>query len=207
MSIPFLYSPFGALSFSEKPLTSPPVLTFSTPAPGAPLLFSIVLPHARHIPSLLELTPTEHRELAEILSTVSVKYDNLFLTSFAYSMGLHQRPVPRPLSTMTNGHGVGANGHTNGHVAEEEHDADSDDVAHMHFHFSPPLLRSASVRKFLVGYVAYAFFGSCDRICSDYFISFELLGEPQRDLTAEQAAARLRDCADVHYLAEQDRSP
>ncbi|KAG8715791.1 galactose-1-phosphate uridyl transferase [Ceratobasidium sp. 394] len=89
-------------------------------------------------------------------------------------MGLHQRPVPRPHSAAngTNGH---ANGHTNGHVHEDE-----DDIAHMHFHFSPPLLRSASVRKFLVG--------------------FELMGEPQRDLTAEQAASRLRDCADVHYL-------
>ncbi|KAG8717588.1 galactose-1-phosphate uridyl transferase [Ceratobasidium sp. 395] len=139
----------------------------------------LLLPHARHIPSLLDLTPTEHRELAEMLSTISVKYDNLFLTSFAYSMGLHQRPVPRSYST-TNGVN-GTNGHTNGHVHED------DDIAHMHFHFSPPLLRSASVRKFLVG--------------------FELMGEPQRDLTAEQAAARLRDCADVHYLdTEQGQS-
>ena len=86
-----------------------------------------------------------------MLSTISVKYDNLFLTSFAYSMGLHQRPVPRPQQPMTNGHSVNTNGHhaSNGHVAE----ADSGDIAHMHFHFSPPLLRSASVRKFLVGYV------------------------------------------------------
>ncbi|QRV99953.1 UDP-glucose-hexose-1-phosphateuridylyltransferase [Ceratobasidium sp. AG-Ba] len=140
----------------------------------------LLLPYARHIPSLLDLTPTEHRELAEILSMVSVKYDNLFLTSFAYSMGLHQRPVPRShVHSTTNG----TNGHTNGNG----HSEDGDDIAHMHFHFSPPLLRSASVRKFLVG--------------------FELMGEPQRDLTAEQAASRLRNCADVHYLdAEQGQA-
>lgn len=55
-------------------------------------------------------------------------------------------------------------------------------VAHAHFHFYPPLLRSASVRKFLVG--------------------FEMLGEVQRDLTAEQAADRLRATSEVHYLDE-----
>ncbi|KAB5595674.1 Galactose-1-phosphate uridylyltransferase [Ceratobasidium theobromae] len=145
----------------------------------------LLLPHSRHISSLLDLTPLEHRELAEMLSTVSVKYDNLFLTSFAYSMGLHQRPVPRTCHSGMNGaagtNGVHAhlNGNGNGHVPNE----DEDDVAHMHFHFSPPLLRSASVRKFLVG--------------------FELMSEPQRDLTAEQAAARLRDCSETHFLAGQ----
>ncbi|CAE6412744.1 unnamed protein product [Rhizoctonia solani] len=147
----------------------------------------LLLPHSRHISSLLDLTPTEHRELAEILSTISVKYDNLFLTSFAYSMGLHQRPVPRARKPTTNGTNrvhSHSNGTTNGngHASEE----DEHDIAHMHFHFSPPLLRSASVRKFLVG--------------------FELMGEPQRDLTAEQAAARLRNCGEVHFLSEQSSS-
>lgn len=132
---------------SEKPLAKLVVVT--------DLLWATVLPHSRHISSLLDLTPLEHRELAEMLSTVSVKYDNLFLTSFAYSMGLHQRPVPRTCHSGMNGaagtNGVHAhlNGNGNGHVPNE----DEDDVAHMHFHFSPPLLRSASVRKFLVGYV------------------------------------------------------
>lgn len=119
----------------------------------------LLLPYKRHIPSLLELTKEESASLARILSGIAVKYDNLFRTSFAYSMGIHQRPVP-PKSNS---------------VGE-------DDIAHLHFHFDPPLLRSATVRKFLVG--------------------FELMSEPQRDLTAEQAAQRLRDCADVHYLEE-----
>ena len=52
--------------------------------------------------------------------------------------------------------------------------------AQLHLHFTPPLLRSASVRKFLVG--------------------FELMAEPQRNLTPEQAAQRLRDLPDIHYL-------
>jgi len=75
-------------------------------------------------------------------------------------MGIHQRPVPPPDSdTMED---------------------DGDDIAHLHLHFYPPLLRSASIRKFLVG--------------------FELMAEAQRDLTPEQAARRLQECDDVHYL-------
>lgn len=58
------------------------------------------------------------------------------------------------------------------------------DYAHLHLHFYPPLLRSATVRKFLVG--------------------FEMLGEPQRDITPEQAASRLRDCSEIHYKARQE---
>lgn len=64
------------------------------------------------------------------------RYDNLFNCSFAYSMGIHQRPVPRQ---------AGDTG-----VPEGE---DEENVAHLHLHFAPPLLRSASVKKFLVGYV------------------------------------------------------
>lgn len=89
-----------------------------------------VLPYKRHVPSLLDLTGDESKAFAKILSELTIRYDNLFSTSFAYSMGVHQRPIP---ST-----GV-------------ELDQDTDDVAHLHLHFSPPLLRSASVRKFLVG--------------------------------------------------------
>ncbi|PCH38748.1 galactose-1-phosphate uridylyltransferase [Wolfiporia cocos MD-104 SS10] len=124
----------------------------------------MLLPYARHIPSIAELTQEEKTAFAEILSRLTKRYDNLFSCSFAYSMGVHQRPVPAPGGD------------------------DGDDVAHLHLHFTPPLLRSASVRKFLVG--------------------FELMGEPQRDLTPEQAAARLRACSEVHYLdvAEQAAS-
>ncbi|KAG8946453.1 galactose-1-phosphate uridyl transferase [Tulasnella sp. 424] len=90
----------------------------------------LLLPYKRHIPSLLELTKEESASLAQILSGIAIKYDNLFQTSFAYSMGIHQRPVPP----------------SNNFVGQDE-------VAHLHFHFDPPLLRSATVRKFLVGLV------------------------------------------------------
>ncbi|MGB0582075.1 MAG: UDP-glucose--hexose-1-phosphate uridylyltransferase [Limisphaerales bacterium] len=89
--------------------------------------------------------------LAEVLSALLIRYDNLFQCSFPYSMGWHGAP-------------------------------DGGDAAEhwtLHAHFYPPLLRSASVRKFMVGY--------------------ELFAEAQRDLTAEQAAARLRESGAVHY--------
>jgi UDPglucose--hexose-1-phosphate uridylyltransferase len=78
-------------------------------------------------------------------------YDNLFETSFAYSAGLHQAP-------------------TDGRDYPEWH---------LHMHFYPPLLRSATVKKFMVGY--------------------EMLATPQRDITAEQAAERLRNLSKKHY--------
>ena len=91
-----------------------------------------MLPYKRHIPSLLELNAEEKTAFAQILSNVTKRYDNLFSCSFAYSMGIHQRPVPlQPGAT----------------------EDDEENVAHLHLHFSPPLLRSASVRKFLVGLV------------------------------------------------------
>lgn len=89
-----------------------------------------VLPYARHIPSITDFTPEEKSAFASILSKITKRYDNLFSCSFAYSMGMHQRPVPR-----------------------KANDPEDVDVAHFHLHFDPPLLRSASVRKFLVGYV------------------------------------------------------
>jgi UDPglucose--hexose-1-phosphate uridylyltransferase len=91
-----------------------------------------------------QLTSAEHQSLAGMLRAVTAKYDALFQTSFPYTMGFHQRPTDGPAYP---------------HV-------------HFHAHFYPPLLRSASVRKFMVG--------------------FEMLAEPQRDLTPETAAARLR---------------
>ncbi|KIY70028.1 galactose-1-phosphate uridylyltransferase [Cylindrobasidium torrendii FP15055 ss-10] len=119
----------------------------------------LLLPYKRHISSIDELSGDEKTAFADALSIVTKRYDNLFSCSFAYSMGMHQRPIP--LSAVKPGE-------------------DAHDYAHLHLHFSPPLLRSATVRKFLVG--------------------FELMAEAQRDLTAEQAAARLRGCSDVHYL-------
>lgn len=92
---------------------------------------SSVLPHKRHIESLLHLTPAEKLSFAELLSNVTIRYDNLFSCSFPYSMGIHQRPVPVSYD-----------------VPSIE---DNMNVAHLHVHFTPPLLRSADVKKFLVG--------------------------------------------------------
>lgn len=101
---------------------------------------------------LAELAPAERDSLAGILKRLLILYDNLFETSFPYSMGWHGKP------------------------------ATAGDHAHwqLHAHFYPPLLRSATVRKFMVGY--------------------EMLATPQRDLTAEQAAQRLRAQSETHYL-------
>lgn len=98
------------------------------------------------VSGLDQLDAAERRALAEALQRLTAGYDRLFNVSFPYSMGFHQRP-------------------TDGHPHPEWH---------LHAHFHPPLLRSATVKKFMVGY--------------------ELLAMPQRDLTAETAAARLRDC-------------
>ena len=86
-----------------------------------------------------------------MLKRLTTRYDNLFETPFPYSMGFHQRPC--------------AGG--------------EDGTWHLHAHFYPPLLRSADVRKFMVG--------------------FELLGTAQRDMTPEDAAARLRALSEEHY--------
>ena len=111
---------------------------------------TLVLPH-RHLGSFVDFMPAERTALADILKAVTTRYDNLFEVSFPYTMGFHQRPVRTGL-----------------------HDA-----LHFHAHFYPPLLRSAEIRKFMVG--------------------FEMLGMPQRDLTPETAAARLRALPEKHY--------
>lgn len=105
-----------------------------------------------------ELNDEQMNELAFVLKTLATKYDNLFKTSFPYSMGWHYAPFKRG---------------NNGELASSKH-------WQLHALFYPPLLRSATVRKFMVG--------------------FEMLAEPQRDLTAEQAAQRLKAQSDVHYL-------
>jgi UDPglucose--hexose-1-phosphate uridylyltransferase len=105
---------------------------------------ALVLPSA-HAASLDELDGGAREAFARILQELTSRYDALFGVQFPYSMGLHQRPT----------------------------DGGEHPQWHLHAHFYPPLLRSATVRKFLVGY--------------------EMLAEPQRDITAELAAARLRD--------------
>ncbi|KXS11060.1 galactose-1-phosphate uridylyltransferase [Gonapodya prolifera JEL478] len=115
--------------------------------------YEVILLSLRHASTLAELTPAEQHDLADCLRRVTARYDNLFATSFPYSMGIHQAPTAG------------------------EHKEDG--TMHLHLHWYPPLLRSATVRKFLVGY--------------------EMMAEAQRDLTAEQAAERLRQCSEVHY--------
>jgi len=108
---------------------------------------------------LPQLDAEQRRDLAVALKRLTSRYDNLFRCSFPYSMGWHGAPFD-----------VGAS------VSHEPVDARP---WQLHAHFHPPLLRSASVRKFMVG--------------------FEMLAEAQRDLTPEQAAERLRAVGDVHY--------
>ena len=110
--------------------------------------FETMLVSRRPIASLSALTDSERNDFAEIVQRLTRRYDNLFGVSFPYSAGIHQAP-------------------TDGRAHPEWH---------LHMHFYPPLLRSATVRKFLVGY--------------------EMLGEPQRDLTAERAATRLRETSE-----------
>ena len=83
---------------------------------------------------------------------MTTRYDNVFEASFPYTMGFHQRPA----------------------------DGEPHPEWHFHAHYYPPLLRSATIRKFMVG--------------------FEMLCMPQRDITAESAAARLREMSEVHYM-------
>lgn len=104
-----------------------------------------------HVSSLASMTKVERVNLATALKGILVRYDNLFEVPFPYSSGIHQAP-------------------TDGKIHDEWH---------FHMHFYPPLLRSASVKKFMVG--------------------FEMLANPQRDITPETAAKRLREMSDVHY--------
>jgi UDPglucose--hexose-1-phosphate uridylyltransferase len=120
--------------------------------------FEVLLLSRRHAGALPEFTSGERDGLADALKRLTTRFDNLFETSFPYTMGFHQAPagqVTRPGATHPEWH--------------------------FHAHFYPPLLRSATVRKFMVG--------------------FEMLGMPQRDITAEDAAQRLRDASEVHLWA------
>ncbi len=118
--------------------------------------FETMVVSRRQVSSLLELSDDERDALADILRQVTVRYDNLFRVSFPYTMGFHQRP-------------------TDGAAYPE---------FHLHAHFYPPLLRSATVKKFMVGY--------------------EMLAMPQRDITPETAARWLRELPATHYLKQPD---
>ena len=113
--------------------------------------FEVLVLSKRHLGRLPDLSADERDALADVLKRLTTRYDNLFETSFPYTMGFHQAPT------------------------------DGLDHAewHFHAHFYPPLLRSATVRKFMVG--------------------FEMLGMPQRDITPESAAERLRALSETHF--------
>ncbi|MFP4321487.1 MAG: UDP-glucose--hexose-1-phosphate uridylyltransferase [Anaerolineales bacterium] len=113
--------------------------------------YEVLFIAARPVAMVADLNDPERDALAAALSATTIRYDNLFKTDFPYSMGVHQAPV-----------NSGPQPHW-----------------HLHLHFYPPLLRSATVRKFMVGY--------------------ELLGTPQRDITAESAAATLRELPAVRF--------
>ena len=113
--------------------------------------FETMIISRKHLSNISEFTSRDIKDLAEILSRLTMKYDNLFETSFPYSMGIHQSP-------------------SDGKLHEEWH---------FHMHFYPPLLRSATVKKFMVGY--------------------ELLATPQRDITPESAAEQLQGLPEIHW--------
>ena len=113
--------------------------------------FEVLLVSRRHLGALPQLNEEERDGLADTLKRLTTRFDNLFETSFPYTMGFHQSPT----------------------------DKDEHPEWHFHAHFYPPLLRSATVRKFMVG--------------------FEMLGMPQRDITPEEAARRLRVVSEGHF--------
>jgi len=110
--------------------------------------FEVLITSRRHLGNFSEFEPNEVTQLSAILRQIVSTYDRIFDTPFPYSMGFHQTPC----------------------------DGKPHPESHFHAHFYPPLLRSATIRKFMVG--------------------FEILGTPQRDITPESAAERLR------FLAE-----
>ena len=113
--------------------------------------FEAMIISKRPVSNLLELNDKEKDDFADIYIQLTIRYDNLFEISFPYSMGIHQAPT----------------------------DGKQHPEWHMHLHFYPPLLRSATVKKFMVGY--------------------EMLGEAQRDITPEKSASLLRGLSDTHY--------
>jgi len=115
---------------------------------------TMIIPR-RKLQSLMQFTPAEVTQFADALKNITVRYDNLFKVTFPYSAGIHQAP-------------------TDG----REHPEWT-----LHMHFYPPLLRSATIKKFMVGY--------------------EMLGNPQRDITAETSAGILRELPSIHYKLQR----
>ncbi len=113
--------------------------------------FETMIISRRHMQHIGQMSEEEREALADIYKKLTIKYDNLFEVSFPYSAGIHQSPT----------------------------DGRNYRSWHFHMSFYPPLLRSATVKKFWVGY--------------------EMLAEPQRDITAETSAGRLRELSDMHY--------
>jgi UDPglucose--hexose-1-phosphate uridylyltransferase len=113
--------------------------------------FEVLLCSRNHVADLSAHDDSGRNALADILKRIATRYDNLFETLFPYTMGFHQQP-------------------TDGSYHPEWH---------LHAHYYPPLLRSSTVKKFMVGY--------------------ELLDAPQRDITPELAAERLRNLSEHHY--------
>lgn len=113
--------------------------------------FETMIVSKRPVSRITDFTPDEVSDFAKTLKELTSKYDNVFNTSFPYSSGIHQSPT----------------------------DGKSHPEWHFHMHFYPPLLRSASVKKFMVGY--------------------EMMGESQRDITPEKSAELLKSLSDVHY--------
>jgi UDPglucose--hexose-1-phosphate uridylyltransferase len=111
--------------------------------------FETLVISKRHVDSLPHLSNKERDKLADLLKNLTTRYDRVFGVPFPYSMGFHQAPTD-----------------------EMPHPE-----WHLHAHYYPPLLRSATVRKFMVG--------------------FEMLGDPQRDLTPEEAAETLRSASKI----------
>lgn len=127
--------------------------------------FETLLLPKTHVARLTELSEAQQADLAVALKKLTSRYDNLFHCSFPYSMGWHGAPF----------------GDENDPLVKERND-----YWQLHAHFYPPLLRSATVKKFMVGY--------------------EMLAEVQRDLTPEQAAEKLRNVSDTHYKSSAQES-
>jgi len=117
--------------------------------------FETMIVSKRAVQNIAQLSDEERLAMADVYKKLTVMYDNLFEVSFPYSAGIHQAPT----------------------------DGEDHPEWHLHMHFYPPLLRSATVKKFMVGY--------------------EMMANAQRDITAEQAAQRLRELPKEHYKANK----
>lgn len=116
--------------------------------------FEVMILPKEHLTDITQMSDNNRKDLARAINRIGIRFDNLFKTNFPYSMGFHQRPT----------------------------DGDEHSEWHLHIHYYPPLLRSATVKKFMVGY--------------------ELLAMPQRDITAEQSADKLRTSSNTHYTRQ-----